>query len=347
MSMPITCYSRCVTILFWTIILPFYFAQNGLAQVQKPVKIWDSAPHNAFTDLIYHEGKWYCTFREAPGHVPRKEGEDGKIRVIASEDGDHWESLALLAKENYDLRDPKISVMEDGTLMLLMGASDFRGAELVGRVTHLSFLNKNGKGFSEPQPVRLDSKIKTDKDWLWRVTWHEKFGYGMVYQSDNTDTIHLVRTRNGKRYNLVKSIAVTGNPNEATIRFLSDESMIVLLRREGGDQEGYIGISQPPYEQWFWRKVGFRIGGPNLLILSNVSFLMGTRVYDGDDYRTSLFTGNLTSKWKEVAQLPSGGDTSYPGISIYGDEIWISYYSSHEGKASVYLVKVPIELITG
>ena len=41
------------------------------------VKIWDQAPHCAFTDLIL-SGKFYCTFREATGHVPGVDGQDGK-----------------------------------------------------------------------------------------------------------------------------------------------------------------------------------------------------------------------------------------------------------------------------
>ena len=34
-------------------------------------KIWDQAPHNAFTDLIRFQGKWFCIFREADFHGTR------------------------------------------------------------------------------------------------------------------------------------------------------------------------------------------------------------------------------------------------------------------------------------
>ena len=34
-------------------------------------KIWDQAPHNAFTDLVRFQDQWYCTFREGAGsHLP-------------------------------------------------------------------------------------------------------------------------------------------------------------------------------------------------------------------------------------------------------------------------------------
>ena len=46
-------------------------------------------------------------------------------------------------------------------------------------------------------------------------------------------------------------------------------------------------------------------------------------------------------KFKEVMRLPSGGDTGYPGIFSIGGYVWMSYYSSHEGKTSVYYARIP------
>ena len=39
-------------------------------------------------------------------------------------------------------------------------------------------------------------------------------------------------------------------------------------------------------------------------------------------------------------ELPSGGDCSYPGMVWHEGLLWMSYYSSHEGKTSIYLAKV-------
>jgi hypothetical protein len=49
----------------------------------------------------------------------------------------------------------------------------------------------------------------------------------------------------------------------------------------------------------------------------------------------------MSGDFKEILRLPSGGDTSYAGMLMYGGYLWISYYSSHEGKTSVYIAKVP------
>ncbi|MDP7302892.1 MAG: exo-alpha-sialidase, partial [Pirellulaceae bacterium] len=80
-------------------------------------KIWDHAPHNAFTDLVRFRDQWWCTFREANDHGPSI----GKIRVIVSANGDDWTSAALVQQDGVDLRDPKLSIMPDGRLLLIMG----------------------------------------------------------------------------------------------------------------------------------------------------------------------------------------------------------------------------------
>ena len=146
-------------------------------------KIWDKAPHNAFTDLIKFKGRYYCAFREGTGHIPEKDGSgDGEIRVLVSDDGVAWKSSVLLAKKGFDLRDAKLSVTPDGRLMVLMGGSIYDKAELKGRIPHVSFSDRKGEKFSDPQPVTVDANIRSNTDWLWRVTWYKKTGYGIVYQ---------------------------------------------------------------------------------------------------------------------------------------------------------------------
>ena len=42
-------------------------------------------------------------------------------------------------------------------------------------------------------------------------------------------------------------------------------------------------------------------------------------------------------------EVPSAGDTSYPGMLVHGGELWASYYASHEGKAAIYLARMPLK----
>jgi len=73
--------------------------------------------------------------------------------------------------------------------------------------------------------------------------------------------------------------------------------------------------------------------------------VMGTRSHYTSFAKTILLTGNGTEKFQEVFVLPSGGDTSYPSLMVEGDQLWVSYYSSHQTpKASVYLAKIPLTM---
>ena len=39
--------------------------------------------------------------------------------------------------------------------------------------------------------------------------------------------------------------------------------------------------------------------------------------------------------------LPSGGDCSYPGLAVGPDgQLFVSYYSSHVGKTSIYFARL-------
>ncbi|MDB6124625.1 MAG: hypothetical protein JWQ71_3618 [Pedosphaera sp.] len=48
--------SLCTTLLAQT---------NDVPQLVSVQKIWHGDTHNAFTDLIRFQGKWFCTFRES------------------------------------------------------------------------------------------------------------------------------------------------------------------------------------------------------------------------------------------------------------------------------------------
>ena len=64
------------------------------------------------------------------------------------------------------------------------------------------------------------------------------------------------------------------------------------------------------------------------------------RAYDGGA-RTELALVDVPqAKLTPLLVLPSGGDTSYPGLVWHDDLLWVSYYSSHEDHTSIYLARV-------
>lgn len=317
-------------------------------------KIWDAGDHNAFTDLIRFQGRWYCTFREGNSHAPggNPKAENGKIRIIASSDGDSWESVGLLSEPGVDLRDPKLSITPENKLMIIMGGSlygdSYDGAtgkvhvnRLITAHSRVSFSAK-GTDWSEVQPIEASGGGWPAGEWLWRVTWHKGRAWGVALNllDWQNNPLKLYTSADGRHYRLNAVMTIPGN--EVTLRFLEDDTMIALCRQGGGTGEAWIGTSQPPYTQWTWRSTENRIGGPNFIILPNGRMWAGGRYYGGKKNQTAIGPMSLNSYSPELI-FPSGGDNSYPGFVWYQNLLWMSYYSSHEGKSSIYLAKVKIE----
>jgi hypothetical protein len=272
-------------------------------------------------------------FREGKGHV----SPDGALRVITSPDGDEWQSAALITSENSDLRDAKITVTPDGRLMLA-------GAEAINKpTTHrhqsLVWFSEDGQRWSDKHEVGVHD------NWLWRITWHKGQAYGFGYGCRNDNRgIRLFHCSDGKSFDtLIEKASVEGTyPNETSMVFMPDDTCYCLLRQDGQPNNGYLGTSRPPYAQWSWKKLNLRIGGPHMIRLPDGRFLAAVRLYDSP-VRTSLCwldpeQGTLT----EALRLPSGGDTSYAGLVWHDDLLWVSYYSSHEGKTAIYLARVSV-----
>lgn len=320
-------------------------AENSNSPADIPyavTRIWDEAPHSAFTDLIRWHGRLYCAFRTGTGHVPGAKGEDGKIQVIHSSDGKIWKPLPAVVETGIDLRDPKLSVTPEGALMLLMGGSNYDGVKLVDRAPRVSFLTKDADAFTPVQPAEFDEQLKDDGNWLWRLTWHQNVGWGVVYQSDKSPWgLHLVKTVDGIQYDTVTTFAIRGKPNESTIRFDENGEMYVVVRNEDARRIGHFGKSRSPFSDWNWVPIDARLGGPEFIQLANGKWLLGTRAY-GKSPTTVLGELQQSGHFDRWITFPSGGDTSYPGMLVHQDHLWISYYSSHEGKSAIYLARIKL-----
>jgi len=298
-------------------------------------KIWDQAPHNAFTDLIRHDGQWYCVFREGKGHV----SPDGALRVITSPDGETWTSAALVTAPDADLRDAKISITPNGKLCLC-GAAAWHKPE---KETHQSFLwySDDGKNWGE----RI--AIGDPGYWIWRVIWHKDRAYGIGYKTGRQDHgTRLYVSEDGRTFKtLVAELTDkdSGYVNEAGMLILPDETFLTVIRRDNKDASAaLLGTSHPPYTAWEWKPVGVRIGGPDLVQIPDGRIIVAGRRYPGGA-KTAVWTlnpndGTLT----EIATLPSGGDNSYPGLVFHEGQLWMSYYSSHEGKTAIYLARLQL-----
>jgi hypothetical protein len=305
----------------------------GQALLVEARRIWDQAPHNAFTDLARFHDRWFCVFREGQGHV----SPDGALRLLTSPDGRAWSSAALLTIPGADLRDPKISITPDDRLMIVAAAA--RDRRPTGEAKHQSMTWFSGDGRQWDQGHAV-----ADPDfWLWRVAWRDGKAYGVGYGCTPREKYICLYRGNGLVFEpIVAHLFDTGYPNETGLAFNDDGTLFCLLRRDEGSRTGLLGRARPPYTNWTWLDLGVPIGGPQMIRLPDGRLVAGVRLYDSR-VRTSLgWVDANAGTFREFLALPSGGDTSYPGLVWHDQALWVSYYSSHEGKTSIYLAKVKL-----
>ncbi len=298
------------------------------AELVNVEKIWAEAPHNAFTDLIRFRGRWYCTFREGSKHV----SDDGQVRVISSADAVAWSPAALMGQEGLDLRDPKLSITPDNRLML-SAVAVYQNPK---RHQTLAWYSLDGRNWG------IAFKIGDENIWLWRVSWHRGNAYSLGYSTTDSRFLRMYVGPEGLRFQTVAEKVLDRNmPSEATLLFSrKDDSAVCLLRRDAGPGTAMLGKSRPPYRGWEWTDLGVALGGPNMIRLPDRRIVAAGRLYDPRPRASICWLDEKEGTLDEMLALPSGGDTSYPGLVFHEDLLWVSYYSSHEGQTAIYLAKV-------
>ncbi len=303
-------------------------------------KIWDDAPHSAFTDLVW-KGHFICAFRQGRGHVST----DGRIRVIYSPDGENWRDGAVVKLDGYDLRDAHLSIMPDGRFMLLGGAAPRKkDNERTPTGSFVSF-SADGLDWSEPEIVVEPGR------WLWQASWHEGRAYGVSYAAyEGTPMLELLTSRDGLRWEShVSQLFGQGRPTEVALRFAENGTCYALVRREGQTDEStaMLGDSRPPYAQWRWRDLGgpFKaFGGPNFIHIAGPHWVAAGRMHQDGAHTALTHLDVNKGVMTKLLKLPSGGDTSYPGLVYVNGLLYVSYYSSHEGRTSIYMAKVKVNM---
>jgi hypothetical protein len=269
---------------------------------------------------------------------------------MTSSDGDDWVSTALIAKVDYDLRDADLAVTPDGRLMLLGGAAPRPRDGVSAPTGTFVCFSRDGVKWTEPQIVIEPGR------WLWRTTWHEGKAYGFSYAAREGKGIDLLVSDDGIQWRPhARGLVTEGSPTEAQIRFDEDGRAIVLLRRDSGS--AYLGLSAGDYTNWRWHDLdrsrqwgkpfeggtafgGF--GGPNFAETLPGHWIAAGRMHEGGAHTALTYLDPEDQKMTKLLKLPSGGDTSYPGLVWHDGLLYVSYYSSHGGKTEIYLAKVQI-----
>ena len=186
--------------------------------------------------------------------------------------------------------------------------------------------------------------------WLWRLRWHNKRAYGFAYNRGRESLAFYAGNPRGT-FTRVNADALSqtrhglGYPNESDLVFTSDGCAVALVRRDADTCTAQLGRARPPYRHWQWQDLGHYVGGPVMTLTSDNTAIVAGRQWQHAGPKTVVWTLNLsTASLQKQLELPSAGDCSYPGLVVQDGNLYISYYSSHEGgQARVYLAKVRLD----
>lgn len=304
------------------------------AKLERLTRIWDRDPHSAFTDLLYWQNRFVCVFRTGKAHV----SPDGALQLMSSENGISWQPLSRITSDSADLRDPKLAIGPDGALLVYAAGA----LHTKQNHTHVNYVwsSLDGKTWQLPRT------IGENDSWLWRVIRHETGFYGWGYGTGKSRFIQLFRSDQGIHFQSItpKMLQDKGYPNE-TAMVMEGDNAWCLLRRDGKDQArmALLGTAAKPFTDWTWRELNVQIGGPSLLRLPGGQFVATVRLYSPKVHTVLCLLDIEKCQLKPLLDLPSSGDSSYAGMVWHQQKLWISYYSSHEGKSSIYVAEVEIK----
>ena len=116
--------------------------------------------------------------------------------------------------------------------------------------------------------------------------------------------------------------------DETAFQFKSDGSILGIARR--GSNKAQILRSVSPFDRWERQDLDRYVGGPLLTRWAD-RWVVGGRKFTDDGAPKTSMCWLVENQLREFAELPSGGDNSYPGfVALSPTRAVMSYYSSHE-----------------
>jgi hypothetical protein len=295
----------------------------------------------AFTDLANYSGSWYAVFRIGTSHAG---GEDGQIKILTSTDGSAWKVMSNIAVNNYDLRDPKLTIDSlNNDLYLSFFGRNVLKHNRIAIENYISKFDKSSNSWGPVKQIQYNS-INGNQFILWRYTYFKGKMYCAGYQSpvgvDNINNLCLFESSSNDflNYKSIGEPLLTGTSSETTLRFAGNDSMYLIARTETINSP--IGISLPDYKNTSWinNPLFTILASPDFLIYKNKLLITGR---DSREHNFKFFCYNLNSKKVEKVYIfPSGSETGYGGMSFNPgnkNELWITYYSISGEASSIKL----------
>lgn len=299
-----------------------------MASINWLKQVYSDGRHNAFTDLVKWQGRYFLTFRNGEAHKSM----DGRILILSSKDLEGWNLEAEISTSGDD-RDPKFLVTPE-QLFLFFPSATSRTPRQGGTLVSSS---ADGRKWSQPRQCFLDNFT------FWRPKEFEGLYYVAAYYHTGPALeerrVELLKSKDALRWESLSTIHRDGS-SETALLFFPDGGLLATVRRK--EKPAALAKSKPPFKAWEISDLNAPLHGPAIIEMGGRICAAGRKHLKEGGAQTALYVLE-DEQLKEILTLPSGGDTSYPGLLPMGeDKLVMSYYSSHEGPASIYLAEVAL-----
>lgn len=318
-------------------------AAHPAVEVSNVRRVFHNGEHNAFTDLVRFRDQYFLTFRSCPdGHMVHP---TASIIILVSDDLQNWDMVHRFRVPKRDTRDPHFLVFKDR--LFVYTGTWYSGEKTLPRSEydlnkHLGYAAWSDDGAHWNSPVMLEG---TFGHYIWRAA---AFGDKAYLCGRRKTEFEVLRKGEGRE---VESLMLESDDgliwrkravfqetagDETAFQFNTDGSILGIGRRGSGTAQ--ILRSKPPYSEWDRRDLGHYVGGP-LLTRWNDRWIVGGRKLTKDRGSKTAMYWLSGDELQEFAELPSGGDTSYPGfLQLSPTQAVMSWYSSHEKDADGHTI---------
>lgn len=300
-------------------------------------RVFHNGEHNAFTDLIRWQGRFWLTFRSCPdGHMVHP---TSSILVLSSADTHEWRGEHRFSVPLRDTRDPHFLAFK-GKLFVYTGTW-YSGETTLPRDgydlnKHLGYAVWTEDGKTWQGPRQLEG---TYGHYIWRAAAHGDTAY--LCGRRNRDFAQI----SGER-DIVQSAMLVSDDGliwryhslfqethgDETAFLFEDNGDVTAVGRRGSAPAQLLR-AQPPYTEWTRTDLPEYVGGPLIARWGDRWVVGGRRKTDAGSKTVLYWLKNDTLH--PFAELPSGGDNSYPAFVELGpNHAVVSWYSSHEKDAS-------------
>jgi len=278
------------------------------------------------------------------------------IIILASDDTRHWDPVHRFQVTKRDTRDPHFLVYQE-KLFVYTGTWYSGEASLpyadYDLNKHLGYAAWSHDGVTWSDPTLLEG---TFGHYIWRakvfngkayLCGRRKIGFEVLKRGEGRRVESLMLESDDGLIWRRRAVFQEIQGDETAFQFESDGRIIAVGRRGRGKAQ--LLRSQPPYHQWDRRELDRYIGGP-LLIPWGDRYVVGGRKTIGDQGPKTSMYWLVDDRLQEFAELPSGGDNSYPGfIELSPTRALMSWYSSHErdesGKTITAIYLADLEIV--